>query len=74
MTALVAAAGGVELPRDIDGDVSYIAIYVNVLAIIQTIVSCRSCFVRMEDVICCHGDSETFVLQEAFGQSQIHPA
>ena len=74
MAALVAALGGVELPGDSDSDVSDIAIYINVLAIIQAIVGGCPCFVCMEYVICRHGDSETFVLQEAFGQSQINSA
>ena len=62
MTALVTAARSVEFPRDIDGDVSDIAINVNVLTIIQTIISCRFCSVCSEDVICRQSDSETFVL------------
>ena len=52
MAALVAAAGCIEFPRDIDGDVSSIAIHVIPITKIQAIIGCTFCSVSTEDVIC----------------------
>ena len=50
MTALVAASGCIELPRDIDAYALRIAVRVNIPAIIQTIIVNRICLVCSENI------------------------
>ena len=51
MAALVAAAGGVELPREVDTDATGIIVLAELSTHIDTAVGCHFHILRMQDVV-----------------------
>ena len=74
MAALVAAAGGVELPREVDADAAAIAILLELCTDIDATV-CRHLYVAsVEDVVSKDGYAKTLVFEELATQPEVYSA
>ena len=74
MAALVAALGGVELPREVDADAAGIAILPELGTDIDTSVSRHLDVAGMEDVVGKDGYAETLVFEELTTQPEVYSA
>lgn len=71
MAALVAAAGGVELPREVDADAAAIAILLELCTDIDATV-CRHLYVAsVEDVVSKDGYAKTLVFEELLAETKV---
>lgn len=71
MAALVAAAGGVELPREVDADAAAIAILLELCMDIDTSVSRHLDVAGMEDVVGKDDYAKTLVFEELLAEAQV---
>ena len=62
VTALVATAGGVELPREVDANASGVAVFAELGTNVDSAVSCHLRIACVEDVVGKDGYAEALVL------------
>jgi len=74
MTALVAAAGGVEFPRDVDADTSGVIVLTELCADVDSAIGRHLCILCMQNVVGKQGDTEAFVLEELATEAEIETA
>ena len=74
MATLVATAGGVELPREVDTDATGIIVLAELSTHIDTAVGCHFHILRMQDVVGEDGDAQTLVFEELFAETDVDEA
>ena len=74
MAALVAAAGSVEFPRNVDADTSLVLILVILGADVDAAIGNSLHVISFENIVSKDGNTQTFVLKELLTQTQIQVA
>ena len=74
VAALVAAAGGVEFPRNVDADASLVLILVVLSADVDAAIGNSLHVISFENIVSKDGNTQTFVLKELLTQTQIQIA
>ena len=69
MTAFVAAAGGVEFPRDVDADTAGVIVLTELCADVDAAVGCHLRVLRMENVVGKDGYAQALILEELFAKT-----
>ena len=71
MATLIAAAGCIEFPREIDADAASVAICFRIYAIADAVIFCSFEIIGAEDVSCQQGHAEAFVFQELPAEAEV---
>ena len=74
VAALVAALGGVELPRKVDADAAAVAILLELRTDVDAAVSSHFYVAGMEDVVDKDGYAEALVFEELTTQPEVYSA
>ena len=74
VAALVAAAGGIEFPRNVDADATSVLILMVLGAEVDATIGNSLHVISFENIISKDGNTQTFVLKELFAQTQIQVA
>ena len=74
VTALVAALGGVELPRKVDADATGVAIFSELCTDVDAAVSRHLYVASVEDIVGKDGYAKALVLEELATQPEVYSA
>ena len=69
MASLVAAAGGVEFPRDVDADTAGVIVLTELCADVDSTVGCHFRESGMQNIICKDGYAQALIFKKLFAKT-----